>query len=207
MDLLISLPTSLPLVVPSTTIRETRHRSLPLYNRLQQLIQDDARQVWVWWNEERRETATHQEEDEETGIEGINDRNDRAIRKTLHFYNEHLRSSVSSPPQLILLSDDRRNREIAQAEGLIAICTREYVDGLEPEEREKLVDLVVGGVDEVAPSERRAKRIYQEVRLIYLSFESWLMISTFLKMCSLPVSRADGTSRATTLPTSTTTSR
>lgn len=77
MDLLISLPTSLPLVVPSTTIRETRHRSLPLYNRLQQLIQDDARQVWVWWNEERRETATHQEEDEETGIEGINDRNDR----------------------------------------------------------------------------------------------------------------------------------
>ena len=165
MDLLISLPTSLPLVVPSTTIRETRHRSLPLYNRLQQLIQDDARQVWVWWNEERRETATHQEEDEETGIEGINDRNDRAIRKTLHFYNEHLRSSVSSPPQLILLSDDRRNREIAQAEGLIAISTREYVDGLESEEREKLVDLVVGGVDEVAPSERRAKRIYQEVSL------------------------------------------
>jgi exosome complex exonuclease DIS3/RRP44 len=64
-----------------------------------------------------------------------------------------------------LLSDDRRNREIAQAEGLIAISTREYVDGLEPEEREKLVDLVVGGVDEVAPSERRAKRIYQEVNL------------------------------------------
>jgi exosome complex exonuclease DIS3/RRP44 len=165
MDLLISLPTSLPLVVPSTTIRETRHRSLPLYNRLQQLIQDDARQVWVWWNEERRETATHQEEDEETGIEGINDRNDRAIRKTLHFYNEHLRSSVSNPPQLILLSDDRRNREIAQAEGLVAISTREYVDGLVSEEREKLVDLVVGGVDEVAPSERRAKRIYQEASL------------------------------------------
>lgn len=79
MDLLVSLPTSLPLVVPSTTIRETRHRSLPLYNRLQQLIQDEARQVWVWWNEERRETATHQEEDEVTGIEGINDRNDRGM--------------------------------------------------------------------------------------------------------------------------------
>jgi exosome complex exonuclease DIS3/RRP44 len=38
------------------------------------------------------------------------------------------------------------------------------VDGLVPEEREKLVDLVVGGVDEAPPSERRAKRIYQEVR-------------------------------------------
>lgn len=186
MDLLISLPTSLPLVVPSTTIKETRHRSLPLYNRLQQLIQDEARTVWVWWNEERRETATFQEEDEVTGIEGINDRNDRgeylrsrrrsitlivlAIRKTLHFYNEHLRASTSTPPQLILLSDDRRNRELAQADGLIAISTREYVDGLVPEEREKLVDLVVGGVDELAPSERRAKRIYQEVGVALLPY-------------------------------------
>lgn len=87
----------------------------------------------------------------------------KAIRKTLHFYNEHLRSSTSTQPQLILLSDDRRNRELAQSDGLIAISTREYVDGLVPEEREKLVDLVVGGVDELAPSERRAKRIYQDV--------------------------------------------
>lgn len=69
---------------------------------------------------------------------------------------------------MILLSDDRRNRELAQTDGLIAISTREYVDGLVPEEREKLVDLVVGGVDELAPSERRAKRIYQEVRLALL---------------------------------------
>lgn len=77
MDLLASLPQKLPLVIPSTTIRETRHRSLPLYNRLQQLIQEEDRCVWVWWNEERRETATFQEEDEVSGIEGINDRNDR----------------------------------------------------------------------------------------------------------------------------------
>lgn len=90
MDLLVSLPTSLPLVVPSTTIRETRHRSLPLYNRLQQLIQDEARQVWVWWNEERRETATHQEEDEVTGIEGINDRNDRGESMILAHADEQL---------------------------------------------------------------------------------------------------------------------
>lgn len=86
-----------------------------------------------------------------------------AIRKTLHFYNEHLRLSVSAPPQLILLSDDRRNREIAQSDGLIAISTREYVDGLVADERDKLVDLVVGGVDELSPTERRAKKIYQDV--------------------------------------------
>jgi exosome complex exonuclease DIS3/RRP44 len=101
MDLLVSLPTSLPLVVPSTTIRETRHRSLPLYNRLQQLIQDEARQVWVWWNEERRETATHQEEDEVTGIEGINDRNDRG--KSAISILEHLLTAFSDQKDSSLL--------------------------------------------------------------------------------------------------------
>lgn len=98
MDLLISLPSSLPLVVPSTTIRETRHRSLPLYNRLQQLIQDEARTVWVWWNEERRETATFQEEDEVTGIEGINDRNDRGEYPRHHGDRFSLQSQPSEKP-------------------------------------------------------------------------------------------------------------
>jgi exosome complex exonuclease DIS3/RRP44 len=82
MDLLTALPSSLPLLIPSTTIRETRHRSLPLHNRLQQLVQDEDRCVWVWWNEERRETATFRE-DEEGKKEGVNDRNDRGSLPTL----------------------------------------------------------------------------------------------------------------------------
>jgi hypothetical protein len=90
---------------------------------------------------------------------------------------------------------------------LIAISTREYVDGLVPEEREKLVDFVVGGVDEVAPSERRAKRIYQEVSTILLWTCAYLTCSTCLKMCSLPVSRVVGTSRVTITPISTITLR
>lgn len=53
-------------------MQETRHRSLPIYNRLQQFVQDEERLVWVYWNEERRETATAREEGE-----GVNDRNDR----------------------------------------------------------------------------------------------------------------------------------
>lgn len=79
MDLLAALPPSLPLIIPSTTIRETRHRSLPLHHRLQQLVQDEDRSVWVWWNEERRETATVRLRDEGKK-EGINDRNDRGGR-------------------------------------------------------------------------------------------------------------------------------
>ncbi|KAI9635360.1 uncharacterized protein MKK02DRAFT_36673 [Dioszegia hungarica] len=157
MDLLAALPKTLPLIVPSTTIRETRHRSLPLYNRLQELVKDEDRIVWVWWNEERRETATVEEQGE-----SINDRNDRAIRNTLIFYAAHLTISASKPPQLIMLSDDKGNRALAEAEGLLAVSAREYVDGLVPTEREKLVDLVVGGVDALGDGERRGRRIYDE---------------------------------------------
>lgn len=165
MDLLAALPADLPLLIPSTTIRETRHRSLPLHNRLQQLVQDEDRIVWVWWNEERRETATYAEDrsNDAGGKEGPNDRNDRAIRKTLSFYSEHLLESVAKPPQLVLLSDDRRNRELAQADAILAVSAREYVDGLVPDVREKLVDLVVGGVDEIDAGEKKAaKRVYEE---------------------------------------------
>ncbi len=88
---------------------------------------------------------------------------DKAIRQTLHFYATHMRESSRNPPQLILLTDDRRNRELAVSEGLQAVNTREYVDGLVPEVRQGLVDLVVGGVDEIEPGERRGRRIYDDV--------------------------------------------
>lgn len=86
-----------------------------------------------------------------------------AIRQTLHFYDEHLEASCANPPQLVLLSDDRRNRELAFKEGIQACSTKDYVDGMVGDVREALVDLVVGGVDDLEPSERRARRIYDEV--------------------------------------------
>jgi exosome complex exonuclease DIS3/RRP44 len=145
-------------------LRETRHRSLPLYNRLHALVNDEERCVWVWWNEERRETATIPGTLEGGVKEGPNDQNDRAIRQSLHFYADHLAKSSPNPPTLILLSDDRRNREIAKEDGLVASNTKDYVDGLVGDVREALVDLVVGGVDELEPGERRGRRIYDEVR-------------------------------------------
>lgn len=100
MDLLAALPAAIPLVLPSTTLAEVRHRSLPLYNRLQQLISEEDRHVWVFWNEQRRETATKVEyatavedadiadgDDEDVeesrggkSRESVNDRNDRGKR-------------------------------------------------------------------------------------------------------------------------------
>lgn len=86
-----------------------------------------------------------------------------AIRQTITFYQTHLLASTSTPPTLVLLSDDRRNRELAQAEGLQVASARDFVDGMRPEDRAGLVDLVVGGVDEAGPSERRGRRLYDEV--------------------------------------------
>ena len=55
MDLLTSpLLASLPIIVLQTVLDEVRHRSLPLFNRLKQLIGDEDRLVWVFWNEARR---------------------------------------------------------------------------------------------------------------------------------------------------------
>ncbi|KAJ9101817.1 hypothetical protein QFC21_003156 [Naganishia friedmannii] len=190
MDLLAALPAAIPLVLPSTTLAEVRHRSLPLYNRLQQLISEEDRHVWVFWNEQRRETATKVEyasavedadiadedeneaaEQEESGggksRESVNDRNDRAIRLTLQFYNSHLMSQPkprgSSHPQLILLTDDRANRTKAQDMGLSATSARDYVEGLPEELKVKLIDLVAtGSGDGHGPSGDASKRIYAD---------------------------------------------
>lgn len=129
MDLLAALPASIPLVLPSTTLAEVRHRSLPLYNRLQQLISEEDRHVWVFWNEQRRETATKveytaavededQELDEEeeekakpaTGaktMESVNDRNDRGELTAVNHCDEDLQfmSRHSHPTYTAVLRD------------------------------------------------------------------------------------------------------
>ena len=100
MDLLAALPLRLPLIIPSTVIRETRHRSLPLFNRLQQILQDEDRCVWVWWNEERRDTATIVEDGE--GGESSNDRNDRGMSAPLGLEHDHLLIQSHSTDLFIL---------------------------------------------------------------------------------------------------------
>ena len=70
-DVLESLPAEIPIILPSTTLAETRHRSLPLFNRLQSLLADEDRKVWIFWNEERRETATKVERYRTGGDEAV----------------------------------------------------------------------------------------------------------------------------------------
>jgi len=168
-DLLQSLPGSIPLLIPATTLSETRHRSLPIYNRFQQLIGDEERTVWIFWNESSRGSTTAARDTtdvidadwEQVTQETINDQNDRAIRQTVHYYDTHLASLAppapgSKHPVLVLLTDDRGNRLKAKEQGLHAVSVKEYVEGMtDVSERERLSDLVARTAFELEEDESK----------------------------------------------------
>lgn len=66
--------------------------------------------------------------------ESANDRNDRAIRKAVTWYENHLNKSIKERSgqkvKILLLSDDAENRKKAEAEGIIALSVRDYVRSL-----------------------------------------------------------------------------
>lgn len=77
--------------------------------------------------------------------ESANDRNDRAIRSACLWYQAHLEESNKAKKQgkqiqVVLLTQDARNREIAVQEGLHAYKLEEYVKSLKshPELQDKL---------------------------------------------------------------------
>ena len=79
-DLISSPSFPAPLLVPQTVMDEVRHRSLPLYNRLKTLLDEDfeganaslGKRGCIVWNEACEETYLVREKGESP-----NDRNDR----------------------------------------------------------------------------------------------------------------------------------
>uniref|UniRef100_A0A8C4VHD3 Exosome complex exonuclease RRP44 n=1 Tax=Gopherus evgoodei TaxID=1825980 RepID=A0A8C4VHD3_9SAUR len=72
------------------------------------------------------ETYIEQEQGETS-----NDRNDKAIRVATKWYDEHLKKINSEETiQVILLTNDRNNKEKAVQEGLIAYTCEEYIKSL-----------------------------------------------------------------------------
>lgn len=66
-----------------------------------------------------RETYIEQEQGE-----NANDRNDRAIRVAAKWYNEHLKMSAENQLQVILITNDKKNKEKAAEEGIPAFTCR-----------------------------------------------------------------------------------
>jgi exosome complex exonuclease DIS3/RRP44 len=115
-------------IVLQTVLEEVKNRSLPLYHRLIALTKNEGKRFYVFFNEFRLETYVPRDPGET-----INDRNDRAVRKAVEWYNHHITEAVAARsktqkriPTVIMITDDRDNLRKAEKENVPA-ATCQYI--------------------------------------------------------------------------------
>lgn len=113
-DLLENPDCFFDVIVPQIVLDEVRNKSYPVYTRLRTLCRDsdDSKRFIVFHNEFSENTFVDRLQNET-----INDRNDRAIRKTCEWYADHLKDCGIN---IVLVTNDRLNRVAAAKE------TKEY---------------------------------------------------------------------------------
>lgn len=113
-------------IVLQIVLEEVKNRSLPLYHRLITLAKNESKRFFIFFNEFRQETYVAR-----APKETINDRNDRAVRKAVQWYQEHLKQAVATRksvrcPTIVMLSDDRENLAKAKQEGIAALTRKRH---------------------------------------------------------------------------------
>jgi exosome complex exonuclease DIS3/RRP44 len=113
-------------IVLQTVLEEVKSRSLPLYHRLIALTKNEGKRFYVFFNEFRQETYVTRD-----AGETINDRNDRAVRKAVQWYNQHLIAAVAAKskkakrvPSVVMITDDRENLRKAEGEDIPAMTCK-----------------------------------------------------------------------------------
>lgn len=159
MDLFEHASAFYDVIVLQVVLEELRGRSLPLYNRLIGLTKSDEKRFYVFFNEFRLETYVVRDPGE-----SVNDRNDRAVRKAVRWYAEHLAraapKAAKNLPAVVMLSNDRDNLRKARDEGLAAKSLGEYVQGLE--NADELVDMIPEAQPEVTRLRKPGEHLYPE---------------------------------------------
>ncbi|KAF2631914.1 RNB-domain-containing protein [Macroventuria anomochaeta] len=129
-------------IVLQTVLEEVKNRSLPLYHRLIALTKNEGKRFYVFFNEFRQETHIPRDQGET-----INDRNDRAVRRAVQWYNQHITEAVAARskkqkriPTVVMISDDRDNLRKAKAESVPGITLSDFVSGLE--NADELLDMI-----------------------------------------------------------------
>nr|XP_028584207.1 exosome complex exonuclease RRP44 [Podarcis muralis] len=113
-------------IIPQTVLQEVRRRSAPVYKRIRDVLANTEKHFYSFTNEHHKETYIEQEQGE-----NANDRNDRAIRIAVKWYNEHLKGLQDEDRiRVILLTNDRKNKEKAVEEGITAYTCEEYIKSL-----------------------------------------------------------------------------
>jgi exosome complex exonuclease DIS3/RRP44 len=149
-------------IILQTVIEELRNRSLPLYNRLVGLIKSEEKRFYVFFNDFRLETYVVRDVSE-----SINDRNDRAVRRAVRWYADHIAQAVRAArgrkkaPAVVMISDDRDNLKKAKKEGIEACSLQDYVGGLE--NADQLLDMISVAMEEREIRDAKAvENFYQE---------------------------------------------
>jgi exosome complex exonuclease DIS3/RRP44 len=147
-------------IVLQTVLEEVKNRSLPLYHRLISLTKNDSKRFYVFFNDFRLQTYVVREEKET-----INDRNDRAVRRAVKWYADHLEEAVSKRksircPSIVMISDDRDNLRKAKNDGITGLSLRDYVSGLD--ESERLLDMVSAGQEQRVGKQTKGELLYPD---------------------------------------------
>ena len=177
MDLFEQTSAFYDVIVLQTVLEELRNRSLPLYNRLIGLTKSEEKRFYVFFNDFRLETHIVREQGET-----INDRNDRAVRRAVKWYGEHLEQAIQSSqkkrtcPTIVMLSDDKENLRKAREDKLAASSLSNYVSQLEDADR--LLDMM---------SSLDSRQIARDgkVELLYPEYYSMSKINTGIKAGNL----------------------
>lgn len=158
MDLFEHASAFYDVVVLQVVLEELRGRSLPLYNRLIGLTKSNEKRFYVFFNEFRLETYVARE-----AGETVNDRNDRAVRRAVRWYVEHLAQTAPKAkkmPAVVMLSNDRENLRKAREEGIAAASLAEYVKSLES--ADELMDMIPESQTEVVRLRKPGEHLYPE---------------------------------------------
>ena len=148
-------------IILQTALEELRNRSLPLYHRIVALTKSEEKHFYLFFNDFRLETYITREKGE-----SINDRNDRAVRRAVRWYSDHLRAATKTAkrtketPLVIMLSDDRENLRRAHAEKITACTLSDYVSGFE--DADGLLDLISVSRDDRLSRNSSAAQIYPD---------------------------------------------
>ncbi|XP_069960706.1 exosome complex exonuclease RRP44-like [Cherax quadricarinatus] len=86
-------------IVPQTVIGEVKHRSLPIYKRLRDLVETSSKKFYVFTNEHHSECYVEREENE-----SANDRNDRAIRVACWWSKKFRQQQKSISPMTLKIN-------------------------------------------------------------------------------------------------------
>lgn len=148
-------------IILQTVLEELRNRSLPLYNRVIGLTRSEDKHFYVFFNDFRLETYIVREHGET-----INDRNDRAVRRAVSWYGEHLQHALKTSnkakqcPAIVMLSDDKDNLRKAKAEKLSACSLSDYVSGLE--DANHLLDMINASRQEQGSNPTTGQQLYPD---------------------------------------------